>query len=306
MRTDNCQIRINKAKDVIELKKNKIAAVVAVLTLVMASGTGSFALADSVSVDTASSVNTEQSLGKTSRVEVSDEQHTLINEARTESMKKAVANLVEKGTMTQEEADSVLSTMENEDEKIKAETSDDSITAKKEKGNFADLTDEQSEALKSEKKTLYEEALTGLVTNGTITQEQADNLNENGRGLKNKSELTEEQMTAVREAMIGSTEKAAQNLVASRTLTQEEADSIILKTDLKYAAKSDEDKTQIKSKGYLANLTDEQAQALKDEFSTIFKEALADLVTDGSITQEIADHVQNMPKGMGHVGRGRK
>ncbi|WP_019229947.1 hypothetical protein [Sedimentibacter sp. B4] len=47
-------------------------------------------------------------------------------------------------------------------------------------------------------------------------------------------------------------------------------------------------------------------QSLKDEFSTIFKEALADLVSDGSITQEIADHVQNMPKGMGYGGRGRK
>jgi polyhydroxyalkanoate synthesis regulator phasin len=291
---------------VIELKKSKTAAVVAVLTLVMASGTGSFALADSVSVDTASVVSTEQSIEKPSRVEISAEQRTLINEARTESMKKAVANLVAKGTITQEEADSILSGLENEDEKIKTENSDDSISAKREKGNFADLTEEQSEALKSEKKTLYEEALTVLVTNGTITQEQADSLNENGRGLKNKSGLTEDQMTAVREAMVGSTEKAVENLLASGTLTQEEADSIISKTEMKDAVKSNDDKTQIKSKGYLADLTDEQVQSLNDEFSTIFKKALADMVTDGSLTQEIADQVQNMPKGMGHGGRGIK
>lgn len=306
MRTDNCQILINKSKDVIDLEKSKIAAVVAVLTLVMASGTGSFALADSVSVDTASVVNTEKSLDKTSRVEVSDEQHTLINEARTESMKKAAANLVEKGTITQEEADSVLSGMENADEKIKTKTSDDSTAAKRGNRNFANLTEEQSEALKSEKKTLYEEALAVLVTSGAITQEQADSLNENGRGLKNKSRLTEEQMAAVREAMAGSTEKAIENLVANGTLTQEEADSITSKIDIKDAAKSDEDKAQIKSKGYFADLSEEQVQSLKDEFSTIFKEALADLVSDGSITQEIADQVQTMPKGMGHGGRGRK
>lgn len=287
------------------MKKSKIATVVAVLTLVMASGTGSFALADSVSVDTARVVNTEQSLDKTSRVEVSVEQRTLINEDRTESMKKAVANLVEKETITQEEADSVLSGMENKDEKIKTETSNDS-TSKRGNRNFADLTEEQSEALKSEKKTQYEEAIANLVTNGTIIQEQADSLNKNGRGLKNKSELTEDQMTAVREAMAGSTEKAIEKLVTNGTLTQEEADSITSKIDMKDAAKSDEDKTQIKSKGYLAVLADEQVQSLKDEFSTIFKEALADLVSDGSITQEIADHVQNMPKGMGHGGRGRK
>lgn len=290
----------------IELKKSKIAAVVVVLTLVVASGTGSFALADSVAVDTASDVTTEQSVDKTTRVEVSDEQRTLINEARTGSMKEAVANLVEKGTMTQEEADSVLSKIESEDDTIKTETSDDSITAKRGKGKFSDLTDEQIEALQSEKKALYEETLSSLVTNGTITQEQADSLNENGRGMKNVSGLTEEQMTAVREAMMGSTEKAAENLVASGILTQEEADSITAEKGMKDAAKSDEDKTQMKSKGYFADLTDEQAQSLKDEFSTIFKEALADLVSDGSISQEIADQVQNMPKGMGHGGRGRK
>jgi polyhydroxyalkanoate synthesis regulator phasin len=257
MRTDNCQIRINKFEDVIELKKSKIAAVVAVLTLVMASGTGSFALADSVSVDSTSSVNTEQSLGKTSLVEVSDEQHALINEARTESMKKAVANLVAKGTLTQEEADSVLLGMEDDDEKIKTKSTDDSITAKRGKGIVEDLTDEQSEALKSEKKTLYEENLANLVAKGTITQEQAESINENGRGLKNKSGLTEEQMTAVREAMIGSTKKAVENLVASGTLTQEEADSITSKIGMKDAVRSDDDKTQMKSKGYLADLSDE-------------------------------------------------
>ncbi|MDF2948111.1 MAG: hypothetical protein K0R07_121 [Sedimentibacter sp.] len=288
------------------MKKSKIAAVVAVLTLVMASGTGSFALADSVSVDTANGVNTEQSIEKPSRVDISDEQRTLINEARTESMKEAVANLVVKGTMTQEEADSVLSELENENGKIKTETSDDSITSKREKGYFADLTEEQSEALKSEKKTLYEEALTVLVTNGTITQEQADSINENVRGLKNKSGLTEEQMTAIREAMTGITKQAVENLLANGTLTQEEADSIIAKTEMKDAAKSNDDKTLTKSKGHLADLTDEQAQALKDEFSTIFKQALADMVTDGSLTQEIADQVQNIPKGMAHGGRGRK
>jgi polyhydroxyalkanoate synthesis regulator phasin len=306
MRTDNCQIRINKFEDVIELKKSKIAAVVAVLTLVLASGTGSFALADSVSVDSTSSVNTEQSLGKTSRVEVSDEQHTLINEARTESMKKAVANLIEKGTMTQEEADSVLSAMEDDNEKVKTKTSGDSTTAKRGKGNFADLTDEQSEALKSEKEALYEETLASLVTNGTITQEQADSIIENVRGLKNKSGLTEEQMTSIREAMLGSTEKAVENLVASGTLTQEEADSITAKIGVRDIVKSDEDKTLIKSKGYLADLSDEQVQSLKDEFNSIFKDKLADMVTDGSITQEIADQIQNMPKGMGHGGGGRK
>lgn len=128
---------------------------------------------------------------------------------------------------------------------------------------------------------------------------------ENGRGLKNISGLTEEQITVVREAITGSTEKAAENLVASGMLTQEEADSITSRKGMK-GEKSDEDKTQIKSKGYLADLTDEQVQSLKDEFSTIFKEALAVLVADGSITQEIADQVQNMPKGMGHGGRGRK
>lgn len=290
----------------IELKKSKIAAVAAVLTIVMASGTGSFALADSVSVDTAGSTSTEQSIGKTSRAEVSDEQRTLISEARTESMKEAVANLVEKGTMTQEEADAVLTGMENADLSIKTKTSDDSVTAPRAKGNPAGLTDEQTEALQTEKQALYEESLSALVADGTITQEQADEIMENGKGLKNKSGLTQEQMTAVREAMTGITAKAAENLVTSGTLTQEEADIITSRTGMKNAAASDADSTQQKAKGYLSELSEEQKQSLMDEFRTVYKEALADLVAEGSITQEIADQVQNMSGIMGHGGRGRK
>jgi hypothetical protein len=56
----------------------------------------------------------------------------------------------------------------------------------------------------------------------------------------------------------------------------------------------------LKENGPFKNLTDEQIKALKDETSTVFKNALSELVIKGTITQEIADQIQNMPFGRGH------
>ncbi|HVI41310.1 MAG TPA: hypothetical protein VM577_11680 [Anaerovoracaceae bacterium] len=73
------------------------------------------------------------------------------------------------------------------------------------------------------------EALTGLVEDGTITQDEADKLSEirsmpkDNCGIK---DLTDEQKEAVMQAKMNAMKEAAANLVEKGTLTQNEADAI--------------------------------------------------------------------------------
>lgn len=76
-------------------------------------------------------------------------------------MTQAIAALVKDGVLTQTEADAIISNMPTEH-------------ADKDAGPFQNLTEKQKTALKSELETLRASSLKELVSNGTITQAQAD------------------------------------------------------------------------------------------------------------------------------------
>lgn len=90
-------------------------------------------------------------------------------QANTSAMKAAAANLVEEGTITQEEADAipVMPTR----------------TKVPENGSSDILTEAQRTALNEAVKTNLESKLKELVGDGTLTQELADQFLSNGAGL---------------------------------------------------------------------------------------------------------------------------
>jgi polyhydroxyalkanoate synthesis regulator phasin len=84
-------------------------------------------------------------------------------------MTQAITSLVKDGVLTQAEADEITSNMPEED----ADRGD---------GPFQNLTEKQKTALKSELETLMASTMKQLVSDGTITQDQADILLEHGLG----------------------------------------------------------------------------------------------------------------------------
>lgn len=99
---------------------------------------------------------------------LTDTQKKAVMEAGSASMKAAVANLVEKGTITQEEADTLTA--------LPKEMSH-------EKGEFNVLTEAQQSELTEIVKSKLESGLADLVSDGTITSDQADQLLNENPGL---------------------------------------------------------------------------------------------------------------------------
>jgi len=120
------------------------------------------------------------------KLDLTEEQRTVINDARTNSMEKAIENLVKDGTLTQEEADSILTVPEKKN--FAGEKGNDNIGLQKESELFMDLSDEQIQSLKEKVETLYKGALAELVSNGTITQEIVDQVQEMPIGMNNRTE----------------------------------------------------------------------------------------------------------------------
>lgn len=88
---------------------------------------------------------------------------------RAAIMTQAINALVKDGVLTQSEADTLISNMPAE-------------KADREAGPFQSLTEEQRAALESQLQTLQASTLKELVSDGTITQAQADILAEMGPG----------------------------------------------------------------------------------------------------------------------------
>lgn len=268
-------------------RKKLISTGILVLTLAIGSSFTVFATSESDSTSTAE-VQTQQL--RKNKIQMTEEQRTAIENARKASIKEAAAAMVSNGTITQDEADSLIANLYKVQEKpsnaarIKGQGRGSEI--------FSSLTDAQQESVKSEVQAVYELSLAKLVDNNTITQEQADQL-KSMQGKKTKLDITETQRDAVKEAKLNSIKTAIANLTANGTLSQSDADAISNSIASKTA-----DNTN-KGNGIFANLTDEQVTAIKDAASVSYKNALTDLVSNGTITQEIADKVQNMNFGHG-------
>lgn len=164
---------------------------------------------------------------------------------------------------------------------------------------MAGLTDEQREAVQQARTESMQEAIAELAENGAITQDEADKLLEiksapEGTAEENdgKKVLTDEQKKAVMQEIAALWKEAAANLVEEGTLTQEEADAISVVPQIKPG-----------DKGGFGILTEEQQTALNEAMKAKFESSLADLADEGTITPEQADQILN-DKGGPHMGSG--
>lgn len=256
-------------------KKNVLIGAIA-LSLVVSTGVVAFA---STSTENAQ----QKKPGSAIMSGMTEEQRDAVRQARTDSMEEAVAELVAKGTITQDIADKLT---EIKDMQVK------------DKSGIGALTEEQRTALRDAETAEMKNGIAGLVEEGTITQDQADQMmQEQGHKMMKDLNLTDTQKDALIQVKLTAMKTAAAALVEKGTLTQDEADAItaIIK------AKPAEDKTTGERPAGI--LTDDQKTALADEVKAEFQIKLSDLVDKGTITQDQADQLLSDPGAL-HMGPG--
>ncbi len=240
-------------------KKNILIGAIA-LSLVVSTGVVAFAATDTTNVQQKKAVPAVIA-GMT------ETQRDAVRQARTDSMTESVADLVEKGIITQDIADKLTAVKDLQ---------------QKDKGGIGTLTEEQRTALRDEETAVFKNGIAALVDEGTITQEQADQMSQGHKMMKGL-DLTEAQRDAVMQAKENAMKAAAAALVEKGTLTQEEADAIGEKP--------------------APILTDDQKTALADAVKAKFESKLSGLVDDGTITQDQVNQLLSDPGAL-HMGPG--
>jgi polyhydroxyalkanoate synthesis regulator phasin len=258
------------------IKSKNIIIGVTVLAVVLSTGVAAFAATNTADGQTGKE-------RKNIMADLTDTQRDAVMQARADSMKEAVTELVDQGTITQDVADKLPEVKMIVKDRGGQDLKDKGCQVLKDKGGQA-LTDEQRTALREEEKTVFDSKLADLVKQGTLTQDQVNQM-EQGYKIKMSADLTDEQMQALMQAKIDSVKEAATNLVEKGTLTQAEADAITTAITAMPKIKSAEKPAGI--------LTEEQGTALKEAMKTIFESKLSDLVDKGTITQDQADRLLN-------------
>jgi len=204
--------------------KRKHVLVASILTLTVLASSSALAFADT---DTGAELN------------LTDAQMTLIHEARANDLKEALANLVSAGTITQAEANTIISNMPTE-------------PADRGDGPFQNLTDAQEAALKAklealkpadsdkasgathaDRAAIMTQAINALVTDGVLTQTEADTIISNmpaepaDRGDGPFQNLTEKQRTALMSELQTLRASSLEQLVSDGTITQAQADQML-------------------------------------------------------------------------------
>ena len=239
---------------------------------------------------------------------LTDAQRTALQQDRGANLKDALANLVKSGVFTQSQADAIIAAIP---------------TAPVEKASnpVSTLTDTQRTALETKVKLIEAANIKALVTAGTITQAQADQLsvrcqdrfdgqnrfNDQNKSFgkdvardktakavidktsANASALTDAQRTAIQASRTSAFKPAVAELVTEKVITQTEADAII-------TAIANE--PQERGNAMVKNLTDAQRTALQTEMQALAATHLKELVATGTITQAQADQMSKFGHGM--------
>jgi hypothetical protein len=164
--------------------KRKNVLVATILTLTVLASSSAMAFADTKTA-TATATDCSDKGDIRAELNLTDAQMTLLHESKASDLKEALAKLVGAGTLTQTEADAIISNMPAEP----ADRGDgpfanltETQKADRDAGPFQSLTEKQKTALESELQTLKASSLKELVSDGTITQAQADLLINHGPG----------------------------------------------------------------------------------------------------------------------------
>jgi len=215
--------------------KRKNVLVASILTLTVLASSSAMAFADTTAT-TATAKDSGHKGDIRAELNLTDAQMTLLHESRASDLKEALANLVSAGTLTQTEADAIISNMPAE-------------PADRGDGPFENLTETQKAALEAKLKELkpaesdkssgtthvdreaiMTQALTALVKDGVLTQTEADKIIANAPAKHADREagpfqsLTEKQRTALENELQTLKASSLKELVSDGTITQAQAD----------------------------------------------------------------------------------
>ena len=248
------------------MKKKKIAvAGLTVLTLLLTSGVIAFAANDTA----VPPVKGERS---SIFADFTDAQKEAVQQARIESEQEAVASLLEKEILTQNEADAVLSHKGRPSPDMRSDLRNT-------------LTKDQRDALQQEIKDVRDASIAEMVSNGTLTQEQANQMPSQKRAKPDSLNFTEEQKSAVMQMHQNSIQTAISNLVERGIITQNDANLIARGPSKAEPPKAASEKQQ---------LTEDQKTALQDAVQSMLKNKLSSLAKAGTITQDQADQLLSL------------
>lgn len=216
--------------------KRKNVLVATILTLTVLASSSAMAFADTTATGATTTKEGGHRGDLKAELNLTDAQMTLIEESRTDDLKEALANLVSAGTLTQTEADTILADMPAE-------------PADRGDGPFANLTETQKAALKAklealkpaasektsdashaDRAAIMTQAITALVTDGVLTQTEADAITSNmptekaDRGDGPFQSLTEKQKAALKSELDTLRTSSIKQLVSDGTITQSQAD----------------------------------------------------------------------------------
>jgi len=215
--------------------KRKNVLVASILTLTVLASSSAMAFADTTAT-TATAKDSGHKGDIRAELNLTDAQMTLLHESRASDLKEALANLVSAGTLTQTEADAIISSMPAE-------------PADRDDGPFQSLTETQKAALEAKLKALkpaesdktsgathadreaiMTQALNALVKDGVLTQTEADKIIANApakhadRDAGPFQSLTEKQRTALENELQTLKASSLKELVSDGTITQAQAD----------------------------------------------------------------------------------
>ena len=165
-------------------KRNVILASVTTIAILVSGSVMAFAATDSTTAAGIAGKVFGHNKGQKAEtvLNLTEEQMAVFHQEKADIMETALATLVSSGILTQAEADTIIA-----NRPPAPPTENDSVNADKpavppagtdrpegDKGPFQDLTEAQRTALQDEIKTLETSSINQLVTDGTITQAQAD------------------------------------------------------------------------------------------------------------------------------------
>lgn len=212
--------------------------------------------------------------------------------------------LVNSGTISQEQADKIQALVEANVAEQKARAGEFANMTEEERQTFLDeqkakaeefknLSKEERQALKDEQKSGRVDVLSQAVTDGIITQSEADAIKNSIQEIQTQDRLAAQQ-------------KQLDTLVAAGTITQEQADKLLalVKTNSEeQKAKAEEFKNMTEEERQalleeqktkaeeFKNLSEEERQALKDQQKEKKADLFSQAVDEGIITQAECDTI---------------